>query len=100
MVRTPCRGFWSAQRADPATKFVFIRVHSWLRRLSSSGQRCAKMSNFVFNIVWIFNRLRDFIAKKPAIAAPQIVELFFYGRLGDAERRSQIVIRNIGTICG
>ena len=76
--------------------FVFIRVHSWLRRcLSARGQRRAQMPNFVFYIARVFDGLRDFLADEPAITTPQIVKLFFYRRLCYPKSRSQTLIRNI-----
>lgn len=41
------------------------------------------MADFVVNIGWILHRLGDFIAQEPAESLPEIVELFFYHRLGD-----------------
>src|SRR6476661_7406796 len=82
-------------------RFVFISVHSWLRRsLSARGQRCAQMSNFVFYIARVFDGLRDFLPNEPAITTPQIVKLFFYRRLCDPKSRSQTLIRNICAVRG
>ncbi len=75
--------------------FVFVSLHPWLAGLDPGRQRRAEMSNFVFHIAWIFDRLRDFLADKPAITPPQIVQLFFDRGFCYSQRRSQAFIRDI-----
>src|SRR5436305_2472059 len=43
------------------------------------------MANLVVNVCHVFNSMRDFIAQKPPVTFPQIVELLFYHCLCDSQ---------------
>lgn len=60
---------------------------------SPGGQCRAQIPNFILHVARVFDGLGDFLADEPAIATPQIVKLFFYGRLCYPHSRSQPLVQ-------
>ncbi len=53
------------------------------------------MSDLVVNVSGVLDCVGDFVAQKPAVTLPQIVQLFLHHRFADAQGRRETPIRNI-----
>src|SRR5438128_2129437 len=56
------------------------------------------MSDLIIHIGPVFDRVSHFIAQEPPITLAQIVQLFFYDRLRNAQSDGEVRIRDIGVL--
>src|SRR6266487_943120 len=57
------------------------------------------MSDLVIHIGWVLDCVSDFLAQEPPITLAQIMQLFFYDRLPNAQRGGKFGIGDIGVLC-